>query len=56
MGQRLKTVGIDITWVVSRAHFLEKYFPEDVRSKKEIKSLELNQGNMIVVEYAARFE
>lgn len=36
--------------------FLEKYFPKDVSSKKEIESLELKQGNMRIVEYAAKFE
>ncbi|XP_058769276.1 uncharacterized protein LOC131643141 [Vicia villosa] len=32
-----------------------EYFPEDVRGKKEIKFLELRQGNKSVVEYAAKF-
>ncbi|XP_050892138.1 uncharacterized protein LOC127097682 [Lathyrus oleraceus] len=54
--QRLEAVVIEIAWVVFRVHFLEKYFLEDVRSKKEIEFLELKQGNMIVVEYAAKFE
>ncbi|XP_050916551.1 uncharacterized protein LOC127131680 [Lathyrus oleraceus] len=35
--------------------FLRKYFPEDVRGKKEIEFLELKQGNLSVIEYAARF-
>ena len=39
-----------------RVHFLEKYFREDLRSKKEIEFLELKRGNMTVVEYAAKFE
>lgn len=39
-----------------RVHFLEKYFLEDVRSKKKIKFLELKQGNMTVAEYAVKFE
>lgn len=39
-----------------RAHFLEKYFPKDVRSKKEIKFLNLKLGNMIVVKYASKFK
>ncbi|XP_058741884.1 uncharacterized protein LOC131614292 [Vicia villosa] len=34
--------------------FLRKYFPEDVRGKKEIEFLELRQGNKSVVEYAAK--
>jgi len=36
--------------------FLEKYFPEDVRNKKEMKFLELKLGNMTVAEYATKFE
>ena len=34
---------------------MRKYFPEDVRGKKEIEFLELKQGSMSVVEYAAKF-
>lgn len=44
------------TWVVFKAHFTEKYFLEDVRSKKEIELLEIKQVNSIVAEYAAKFE
>ncbi|XP_058783700.1 uncharacterized protein LOC131658420 [Vicia villosa] len=35
--------------------FLRKYFPEDVYGNKEIKFLELRQGNKSIVEYAAKF-
>ncbi|RHN60028.1 putative nucleotidyltransferase, Ribonuclease H [Medicago truncatula] len=35
--------------------FLRRYFPEDVRGKKEIEFLELKQGNMSVTEYVAKF-
>ncbi|XP_050909527.1 uncharacterized protein LOC127123344 [Lathyrus oleraceus] len=52
--QRLHDVGSKITWDVFRVKFLEKYFPEDVRSKKEIEFLELKQGNMTIAEYAAK--
>lgn len=34
-------MGTEITWVVFRATFLEKYFLEDVCAKKEIEFLEL---------------
>lgn len=54
--QRLKVVGVEITWIVFRVKFLEKYFPEDVHSKKKIEFLELKKGDMTVVEYAAKFE
>lgn len=54
--QILEVVGAEITWTVFRVQLLEKYFPEDVRSKKEIEFLELKQGNMTIAEYAAKFE
>lgn len=44
-----------ITWVVFKREFLNRYFPEDVRGRKEIEFLELKQGNMSVTEYAAKF-
>jgi len=44
-----------VTWAVFRREFLNRYFPEDVREKKEIEFLELKQGYMTVTEYAAKF-
>lgn len=44
-----------ITWVVFHGEFLRKYFPEDVRGKKEIEFLKLKQGNLSVTEYTSRF-
>ncbi|RHN53603.1 putative cu(2+)-exporting ATPase [Medicago truncatula] len=44
-----------VTWAMFRKEFLSRYFPEDVRGKKEIEFLELKQGDMSVTEYAARF-
>ncbi|MDV3145731.1 MAG: hypothetical protein Q8736_02460, partial [Sweet potato little leaf phytoplasma] len=41
-----------ITWAVFKEKFLEKYFPEDVRRKKEMEFLGLKQGTMSVGEYA----
>jgi len=40
---------------VFRREFLDRYFPEDVRGKKEIEFLELKQGDMSVTENAAKF-
>jgi len=40
---------------VFRREFLNRYFPEDVRGKKEIEFLELKQGDISVTEYAAKF-
>ena len=54
--QRKEAAGTAITWAVFRTEFLEKYFPEDARSKREIDFLELKQGNMSIDEYASRFE
>ena len=45
-----------MTWDVFNRVFLEKYFPKDIRNKKEMKFLELKQGNMTVAEYAAKFK
>jgi hypothetical protein len=44
-----------VTWAIFRREFLNKYFPKDVRGKKEIEFLELKQGDMSVTEYAAKF-
>ncbi|XP_006596744.1 uncharacterized protein LOC114383924 [Glycine soja] len=52
----LEVEGQDVTWDVFKRVFLEKYFPEDVRNKKEMEFLELKQENMTVVEYEAKFE
>eukprot|EP00256_Glycine_max_P052668 XP_014619083.1 uncharacterized protein LOC106795063 [Glycine max] len=54
--QCLEAKGQDVTWDVFKRVFLEKYFPEDVRNKKEMEFLELKQGNMPMAEYAAKFE
>src|ERR1043165_9976666 len=42
---RLDAAGEEITWDVFRREFLRKYYPENVRGKKEIEFLELKQGN-----------
>ncbi|XP_058767324.1 uncharacterized protein LOC131641004 [Vicia villosa] len=47
--------GIAITWVVFKREFLRKYFPEDVRGRKEIEFVELKQDNITVPEYAAKY-
>lgn len=54
--QRFEANGTVITWVVFKGAFLEKYFPTDVRSKEEVEFLELKQENMIVADYAVKFE
>ena len=47
--------GAEITWAVFRREFLRRYFPEDVRGRKEIEFLEMKQGDMSITEYAAKF-
>src|SRR4051812_114961 len=51
----LDSDGIAITWAIFKREFLRKYFPEDVRGRKEIEFLELTQGSMTVPEYASKF-
>jgi len=51
----LENRGGVVTWAVFMREFLNRYFPEDVRGKKEIEFLELKQGDMSVTEYAAKF-
>ncbi|XP_058767294.1 uncharacterized protein LOC131640961 [Vicia villosa] len=54
--QRFDEEGIEVTWALFRDAFMENYFLEDVRGKKEVEFLELKQGNGTVAEYAARFQ
>jgi len=45
-----------MTWVRFKNEFLRKYFPEDLRNKKEAEFLNSKQGNLSVAEYAAKYE
>lgn len=54
--QRFEEDNIEVTWTLFRDTFLENYFPEDCRGKKEVEFLELKQGNGTVADYAARFQ
>ena len=45
----------DITWEEFRAEFDGKYFPSDVRKRKEREFQMLRQGGMTVVQYETRF-
>src|ERR1044072_6366264 len=51
----LEEYGVALNWAVFRRAFLRRYFPEDIRGKKEIEFLELKQGNKTVSEYASKF-
>ena len=52
----MEAEGQAVTWETFKRVFMGKYFPEDVMNKKEMDLLELKQGNMILAEYAAKFE
>jgi len=39
-----------------KGEFLRKYFPKDLRNKKEVEFLHLKQESLCVAEYAAKFE
>jgi len=52
----MEAKGTTITWALFQERFLEKYFPEDVREKKEMEFLALTQGSMTVGEYVAKFK
>ncbi|KAF1888798.1 hypothetical protein Lal_00036840 [Lupinus albus] len=45
-----------ISWGTFKEKFLHKYFPTDLKRKKEMEILKLEQGNMLVGDYAAKFE
>ena len=53
---RLETGGEVVTWARFKSWFLKKYFPEDLRTRKEVEFLNLKQGSFSVAEYAAMFE
>jgi len=54
--RRIEASGEVVTWVRFKSEFLRKYFPEDLRNKKEVEFLNLKQGNLSIVDYAAMFE
>jgi len=53
---RLETDKEVVTWARFKTKFLRKYFPEDLRTRKEVEFLNLKQGSSSVAEYAAKFE
>ena len=54
--QQLEYEEKQITWEIFKQKFLEKYFPEDLRRRKEVEFLNLRQRTMSVGEYAATFD
>ncbi|GAU43834.1 hypothetical protein TSUD_371130 [Trifolium subterraneum] len=53
---RIGNGGVAITWEVFKREFFNKYFPADVKNKKVVEFMKLEQGDMLVAEYAAKFE
>ncbi|XP_061361195.1 uncharacterized protein LOC133305080 [Gastrolobium bilobum] len=47
--------GYTITWPLFERNFLDKYFPQDARERKEGEYNDLVQGEMSVDEYLAKF-
>jgi len=45
-----------VTWEAFKRKFLSKYFPDSMRYAKEVKFLQLTQGDKSVAEYAERFK
>ncbi|XP_020208381.1 uncharacterized protein LOC109793325 [Cajanus cajan] len=54
--QRMIAAGTQVNWENFKRLFLEKYFPQDVRHKKQVEFLELKQGEDFVAEYVTKFE
>ncbi|GAU45290.1 hypothetical protein TSUD_327480 [Trifolium subterraneum] len=53
---RIGDRGVVITWEMFKREFFNKYFPANVKNKKVVEFMRLEQGNMSVAEYAAKFE
>ncbi|GAU10404.1 hypothetical protein TSUD_419090, partial [Trifolium subterraneum] len=53
---RIGNGGVVITWEMFKREFFNKYFPADVKNKKVVEFMKLEQGNMSVADCAAKFE
>jgi len=56
MQQLMQTREEQVTWVIFRTRFLEKYFPDSARHEREEEFFTLQQGTMTVQGYIERFE
>ncbi|RDX95970.1 hypothetical protein CR513_21428, partial [Mucuna pruriens] len=45
-----------VNWDNFKRLFLEKYFPHDIRNKKQVEFFELKQGDDTVADYVSKFE
>ncbi|KAF1870575.1 hypothetical protein Lal_00025791 [Lupinus albus] len=54
--RQMEIEGQIITWEAFKSKFLQKYFPAVLKRENEREFLQLEQGNMTVGEYSAKFE
>ncbi|KAF1898408.1 hypothetical protein Lal_00042100 [Lupinus albus] len=54
--RQVEAEGQLISWGTFKEKFLHKYFPTDLKRKKEMEFLKLEEGNMSVGDYATKFE
>ncbi|KAF1888879.1 hypothetical protein Lal_00036921 [Lupinus albus] len=54
--RQMEAEGYAVTWEAFKGKFLHKYFPADLKRRKEMEFLQLEQGNMSEGDYAAKFE
>ncbi|KAF1883353.1 hypothetical protein Lal_00042235 [Lupinus albus] len=54
--RQMEDEGTVVTWDAFKGKFFQKYFPADLRRKKEMEFLRLEKGDMSVGDYAAKFE
>ncbi|RDX77699.1 hypothetical protein CR513_42134, partial [Mucuna pruriens] len=54
--QRMIAEGTQVNWDNFKRLFLEKYFPHDIRNKKQVEFLELKQRDDTVADYVSKFE
>ncbi|KAE9586410.1 putative retrotransposon gag domain-containing protein [Lupinus albus] len=54
--RQMEVEGRTVTCESFKERFLSKYFPADLKRKKEIEFLRLEQESLSVAEYAAKFE
>nr|XP_027192723.1 uncharacterized protein LOC113787766 [Cicer arietinum] len=52
----LQTQGTHMNWEQFEVAYLDKYYPKIARRQKELEFVHLQQGDMSIVEYVAKFE
>lgn len=54
--RRLEAGGEVVSWERFKIEFLSKYFPEDLRNKKEVEFMQPKQESLSFAKYVAMFE